>query len=151
MAGIGNAVLLAVLRSPLHRLVSGSLVLFSYEGMSTGNRYEIPLQYVEKDGGVVVWAGNPATKTWWRNFREPRPATVRLRGRDTPVTVRTVTDPAERAECVRRYRERYPRVALDGRSSFFGGSWKPSPEELDRVVEDVVMVAMEPVGEAAAD
>ncbi len=151
MAGIGNAVLLAVLRSPLHRLVSGGLVRFSYEGRSTGNRYEIPLQYVEKNSSVVVWAGNPDTKTWWRNFREPRQATLRLRGRELPVSVRIVTDPGERADCVQRYRERYPRVALDGGSSFFAARWTPSPEELDRVIGDIVMVAMEPTAEVAPD
>ncbi len=106
---------------------------------------------MEKDGDLVVWAGKASTKTWWRNFREPRAATVRLRGREVAVTVRTVEDPAARAEYAQRYRERYPRATPDGRPRFFGARPQPSPEELDRALEDIVVLIMEPVREPAAN
>jgi deazaflavin-dependent oxidoreductase (nitroreductase family) len=66
-AASGRAVL-AVLGSPAHRLLSGSLLGLRVTGARTGRRHELPVQYVEGPRGLVVVPGRPERKRWWRNL-----------------------------------------------------------------------------------
>ena len=43
-----NPFVKAVLRSPVHRLLSGSLVLLTYTGRRSGRRYTLPVMYAEQ-------------------------------------------------------------------------------------------------------
>ena len=109
----GNAVVLAVLRSPAHRLLSGVAVELRY----SGRQYVLPVQYATDGSRLVVAAQDPNSKTWWRNFRTPQPVTVRLAGRLREGTARVVdrADPAWEADR-RLYGSRWRRSAdrLDG-------------------------------------
>lgn len=77
----GNTLVLGVLRSPVHRLLSGSAIELRYSGRRTGRRYTIPLQYARDSNRLVVVPQGATKKTWWRNFRSSRPVTVRLAGK----------------------------------------------------------------------
>lgn len=71
----------AILRSPLHPLLSFGLMLISFEGRKTGRRYSFPVGYQQRGGTITVLASRAQRKSWWRNFREPRPVEVLVRGR----------------------------------------------------------------------
>ena len=69
-----NAVLRPLLRSPLHRIASGRLMLLSYTGGKTGNQYTFAVGYFPWDGGDVLvsssanWPktlGMPAMCAYW--------------------------------------------------------------------------------------
>jgi hypothetical protein len=76
-----NTVVAGILRSPLHRVLSGKVQLIRYSGVRTGDSHVTPTQYAEMaDGTVVVPVGRPDTKTWWRNFRRPHPVDLLIRG-----------------------------------------------------------------------
>ena len=92
----GNAVVLAVLRSPAHRLLSGVAVELRYTGRRSGRQYVLPVQYARDGSRLIVVPQDPNSKTWWRNFRTPRSVTVRLAGRLRAGTARVVDrgDPA---------------------------------------------------------
>lgn len=78
-----NPVFRAVLRSPLHWLVSPGLMLLTFTGRKTGREYTIPVGYQKQpDGAIVVMISEAWKKQWWRNCREPAPVSLRLRGRD---------------------------------------------------------------------
>lgn len=143
MAGFGNRVAMTVLRSPLHRALSGSLLVLSYEGRRSGKRYELPLQYVQHGDGVAVWAGNADAKTWWRNFTEPAVVDVVLGGRSHQAKAYLVVDPAERTALLTRYLERFPATTPDARPKFFGARWKPGEQEMAAVAADAVFVAID--------
>ena len=113
----GNAVVLAVLRSPAHRLLSGVAVELRYTGRRSGRQYVLPVQYARDGSRVVIVPQDANSKTWWRNFRSPQPVTVRLAGRLRQGTARVVDrgDPAWE-EDRRLYGSRWRRLAdrLDG-------------------------------------
>src|SRR5262245_60640383 len=69
-----------VLRSRFHWLLSRGLTLITVTGRRTGCRYTIPVGYLETSDAVVVLVGDAPTKTWWRNYMEPGPIEMRLRG-----------------------------------------------------------------------
>ncbi|MBM7804461.1 deazaflavin-dependent oxidoreductase (nitroreductase family) [Geodermatophilus bullaregiensis] len=108
----GNAVVLAVLRSRAHRLLSASAIELRYLGRRSGRQYAVPVQYARAGGHLVVWPQHWQRSTWWRNFRTPQPVTVRLTGRLHEGTARVVDpdDPQWRS-ARQTYAARWPRMA----------------------------------------
>ncbi|MGE5408195.1 MAG: nitroreductase/quinone reductase family protein [Syntrophothermus sp.] len=72
----------AVLRSPAHRLLSGSLLLLTVTGRRSGRRHTLPVGYARDGDLVYVLVGRYRAKRWWRNLIEPAPVRVRLRGEE---------------------------------------------------------------------
>jgi hypothetical protein len=108
----GNTLVLAVLRSPAHRLLSGTAIELRYTGRRSGRRYLLPVQYAREGNRLVVVPQGAETKTWWRNFLTPQPVSVRLasRLRDGIATVVQPGDPAWE-EDRRLYESRWRRLA----------------------------------------
>jgi len=77
----GNSQILALLRSPAHRLASGMVIELRYTGRRTGREYVLPVQYAGAGERLVIRPQAVGRSTWWRNFRTPTPVTVRLGGR----------------------------------------------------------------------
>jgi deazaflavin-dependent oxidoreductase (nitroreductase family) len=75
-----NPIISFLLRSPLHRLVSGNMMLVSYTGRKSGKAYSTPVNYYRVQGGLST--NSLRDRTWWRNLRGGQPVTLRLQGRD---------------------------------------------------------------------
>jgi hypothetical protein len=139
-----NPVIVTILRSPLHRLLSRHLLVLTYESRTTGLRRTLPLSYVALGAHVYLCT---RTAFWWRNLRNGKPVELRLRGRRTIATP-TVLDPASRE-------------ALDGLREFLGANAKtgvmlyqvragsdgrPMEDDLRREVLRSVVVRLEMAG-----
>jgi hypothetical protein len=57
-----------LIRSPLHRLVSGRLALITYTGRRSGRRYTIPVGYELAGRDVTITVAWADRKVWWRNL-----------------------------------------------------------------------------------
>jgi deazaflavin-dependent oxidoreductase (nitroreductase family) len=103
---------LAILRSPVHRLLSGVAIELRYAGRRSGRQYVLPVQYAGDEQRLIVAPQGAESKTWWRNFLTPQPVTVRLKGRLRNGTARVVRpdDPAWNDE-KRLYERRYKRLS----------------------------------------
>ena len=111
----GNAIVLAVLRSRAHRLLSASAIELRYTGRRSGRQYVLPVQYAGAGDELVVWPQHWQHSTWWRNFRTPQPVTVRLAGRLHEGTARVVDPGDPQWQSVRQtYATRWPRMARRG-------------------------------------
>jgi deazaflavin-dependent oxidoreductase (nitroreductase family) len=110
-----NPVVRGLLRSPAHRLLSGSVLLLAYTGRRSGVHRELPVMYATVGDRLVVVAGQPEDKTWWRNFTgDAQPATVTLAGRRRSCRARLLEpSTAEHQLALGAYRERYPHVPLE--------------------------------------
>ncbi len=75
-----NPVVAAVLRSPLHGLMSKSVMLLTYRGRRSGRAFATPISYV-RDGEDLLAAAS-RDHAWWKNLRGGAPVKVRLRGRE---------------------------------------------------------------------
>jgi hypothetical protein len=73
-----NPALAALLRTPLHPLVSGRLALITVTGRRTGRRHTFPVGYRRDGDRVTIGVGWPQRKVWWRNLTGDG-APVRLR------------------------------------------------------------------------
>lgn len=110
MQRIGNRFVKAVLRSPLHRMMSGFLMLLSYRGRRSGAEYTIPVGYHDDGDGITVLVGRAADKTWWRNLRGGAPVSLRVRGRKVE-GVADVAAGGEAARLMEAYFSALPRAA----------------------------------------
>ncbi len=105
----GNAIVLAVLRSRAHRLLSAAAIELRYIGRRSRREYELPVQYAQAGEQLVVRPQHWQRSTWWRNFRTPQPVTVRLAGRPRDGTARVVEPSDPRWEAARQaYTTRWP-------------------------------------------
>jgi deazaflavin-dependent oxidoreductase (nitroreductase family) len=111
MGKIGNRVVAALLRSPLHPTMSGAVLLLTFRGRRSGRWFTTPVQYASTpDGMLVVIPGHPERKQWWRNLRGGAAVKVRLGARDVGATAEVVEDD-DRADAARRvYDARFPRA-----------------------------------------
>lgn len=108
---LANPIVRALLRSPAHPLLSGRLLILSYQGRLSGRTFRIPLRYAEThDGRLVALAVRPERKLWWRSFVEPSLATVTLRSERREATG-VVAEGVDRELALGAYLARYPRSA----------------------------------------
>jgi hypothetical protein len=117
-AHVVNPVVRCLLRSPAHRVLSRSVLLLAYTGRRSGVRRELPVMFALLDGRFVVVAGQPDSKTWWRNFVDgAQPVTVTVAGRRVSCRAQ-LTEPgtAGHQRALDAYRARFPRVPVDDSS-----------------------------------
>ena len=91
-----NPIMAALLRSPLHKLLSNSLMLLSFQGRKTGKRYSIPVGYVEQGKQLFLFSHS----AWAKNFRGGAPVNLRLRGAARQGRATLTEDPTTIAKMV---------------------------------------------------
>lgn len=113
---IVNPIVSGLLRSPLHGLLSSSLLVLSYTGRRSGRRHSLPVMYVRTGDRLLVFAAHPERKRWWHNLRDGAPVEVRLKRRELPAWGRVASSRKEIERGLALYLERFPRAAeaLDG-------------------------------------
>jgi deazaflavin-dependent oxidoreductase (nitroreductase family) len=101
----GNGLVLTVLRSRAHGLLSGMAIELRYTGRRSGRQFAVPVQYARDGQRLLVAVQDPSSTTWWRNFRTPQPVSVRLRGQLRAGTARLVDPDDEAWDHLRRLYE----------------------------------------------
>ncbi len=114
MNHIANPFLRMVLRSPFHRMFSGSLALITYQGRKSGKTYTIPVQYVQAGQTVYIVPGRANQKTWWRNLRGGVPVNLVLSGQNVKGMAQVLHGELDKAAIVDAlvpYFQRFPAAA----------------------------------------
>jgi deazaflavin-dependent oxidoreductase (nitroreductase family) len=75
-----NPIVILLLRSPLHRLMSGSTMLITFTRRKSGRTYTTPVNYVREGDTLLIVSSRDYS--WWKNLRGGAPVTVRVRGRE---------------------------------------------------------------------
>ncbi|MFC4907279.1 nitroreductase/quinone reductase family protein [Actinomadura gamaensis] len=107
-----NPVVGRVLRSPLHRLLSGGVALITVTGRRTGRSYTLPVMYARGEDGLHVLVGRHARKTWWHNVRTPAPVRL-LIGRQEVEGTAELLDGPQAVAARRNYLARFPQAARE--------------------------------------
>jgi deazaflavin-dependent oxidoreductase (nitroreductase family) len=103
-----NPIMMWILRSPLHGMLSGSTMIITYTGRKSGKTFSTPVNYVRD--GDVLWTISFRQRTWWRNLHDS-PVTVRIQGKDLPGVGQAITDQPEVADCLMAYLRKAPQIA----------------------------------------
>lgn len=132
-----NPLVRALLRSPLHRRLSGQLMLLEYHGRTSGKSYTIPIGYFAWGDDALV---SFSSRRWWTSLRDGRPVRLLVRGRwheAVPTVAETLAEKTELlGEFVRRHGPRVTRRLLLGLPE----DRAPTSEELRRAAEKSAIV-----------
>ena len=135
-----NPAMRLLLSSPLHALMSGSLLLLTFTGRRSGRRYTTPLRYV-RDGDVIRCFTSRDTK-WWKNLEGGQAVQLRVRGEQQSFLAKVVSDdPAATRAHLARYLEAFPQDA-DYHGVGLDANRNPIAEDLDRACSESVVVEM---------
>ncbi len=74
-----------LLRSPLHGMVSKTVMLISFTGRKSGKTYTTPVSYSQHGDQVYVFTH----AAWWKNLSGGSPVNIRLQGRE----IRGIAEP----------------------------------------------------------
>jgi hypothetical protein len=61
-----NPIMIWLLRSPFHKMVSGSTLLLTITGRKSGRVIEVPVNYIRD--GKTLWVVSDRQRVWWRNL-----------------------------------------------------------------------------------
>jgi hypothetical protein len=125
-----------ILRSPLHRLLSDSLMLLTFTGRKTGKRYTIPVGYTREVDTLTFFG-----YSWWKNLRGGRPVVVHLQGRERTGLAEVIEDRAAVLDAAEHHVAKY---GLKGAGRRIGLALDISPppttDELAAAMEGYVAI-----------
>jgi hypothetical protein len=132
-----NPLLIAILRSPLHPLLSGNMLVITYTGRKSGRVYRTPVNYV-RDGERWL-TSSYRSRTWWRNLRGGVPVSLRVQGREVQATGLAIEDETLVAENLYAYLKpqpglaKYFKIGLDANG-------QPDRDDVTRAAHERVMI-----------
>lgn len=101
-----------LLRSPVHGLLSREILVLSWTGRRSGRRFELPLSYVPHAGALYLCT-RPDGSTWWRHLRPAARVALVLAGRRVAADA-VLVDPTSREalDALRAFVTRNPRTGV---------------------------------------
>lgn len=135
-----NPAVSALLRSPLHGLVSDDLALVTFTGRRSGREFTTPVGYHELDDGrTLILTHSP----WWKNLRDGGPVTLRVRGEDREAIATPETDPDAVAADLRALVEHVGVGRIRRLGLSYEGEGLPSEAALRDAAEETVILEVE--------
>jgi hypothetical protein len=137
---LGNPILSALLRSPLHAVLDGGTMLVTVAGRRSGRLYTTPVNYQQQ--GDMLTIISLRERTWWRNLRGGAELGVLLRGQVRRGRAALSEDDAGVAEGLKQVLTRLPAQAR-----YLGVRMRPDgtphPEDLAHAARSRVVVRIQ--------
>ena len=131
-----NAMMKFILRSPLHGLVSKSIMLITFTGQKSGKSYTTPVSYV-RDGDCVTMFTHGR---WWKNLQEGAPVTLRIRGQEMKGRANPIAeDKAAVAAGLQKFLQTLPRDAKYYGVTL-GTDGQPNADQVAQAAKDAIMI-----------
>ena len=131
-----NQAMKFVLRSPVHGMVSQTVLLITFTGRKSGKSYTTPVSYSQTDDQVTIFTH----ADWWKNLRSGVPVTLRIRGRELQGIAEPVAE--DKRAVAAGLIEHLRKVPSDAR--YYGVTFddhkKPRADDVEKAVQTVVMI-----------
>lgn len=133
---IVNRSMKLVLRSPVHGMVSKTVLLITFTGRKSGKTYTTPVSYSQHGDQVHIFTH----ANWWKNLRSEVSVTLRIRGREIQGLAKPIAE--DKQAVVTGLIEHLRKVPSDAR--YYGVTFDdhgiPRAEEVEKAVQTVVMI-----------
>jgi deazaflavin-dependent oxidoreductase (nitroreductase family) len=106
---LSNPVIILLLRSPLHGILSRSTMLITVKGKKSGKAYTTPVNYLRQ--GDVLYTLSSRDRSWWRNLRGGAAVTLFLQGKEVTGKGTVIEDDRGVAEALTTYLQLAPQYA----------------------------------------
>ena len=110
---VGNLFVRAIATSLLHPLLGPGVGVITVTGRKTGRPITTPINVLPDGGRLTVVSLRQ--RTWWRNLRCARPASLQLAGRQVTVRGEVLETPSDVAQGLTQFFARFP-----GHAKYFG-------------------------------
>jgi hypothetical protein len=138
-----NPTMRCLLRSPLHGLASGSLMLITFTGRRSGRRFTTPVRYIRRGDAIRCFTSSESK--WWRNLKGGAEVTLRIAGRDRRYRATAIhDDPTSVRAGLEDYLAEFPQDAAYHDIRLIGQSTL-EPAGLERAARTAVMVEARPL------
>jgi hypothetical protein len=105
-----NPLVRFVLSSPLHGLLSDSLMLIRFKGRLSGREFITPVRYIRHGSTIQCFTGR--TNQWWRNMRGGADVILRLVGKESRYRMTAIaSDPERTTQALRGLLTEFPQDA----------------------------------------
>lgn len=134
-----NPIVIAILRSPFHGFMSSNILLLTYTGRKSQQRYTLPISYVYDDDRLLTISR--ADRTWWRNLQGGAPVSLRLEGKNIKATARAIVDnPADVAANLCAFLQHVPKSWVKGYGVALDSNGEMNMESVQRAAQGKVMI-----------
>ncbi|MCU1418565.1 MAG: hypothetical protein JWP32_2739 [Schumannella sp.] len=115
-----NGVVVAILESPLHRLLPDWLTALRITGRRSARSFVVPVQFAAGGGpSMIVYPSRYEHKNWWKNLISPAGLDVLIQRRWVHATGRVLTPGSTEYAAARvAYRHRWPLIRVNPRAPF---------------------------------
>ncbi len=133
-----------LLRSPLHGLAGGRIMLLTVTGRRSGRPLAVPVSYLRHEGGFLSFTSG-GWSAWWKNLREDAPVAVWVRGVRVTGSARAETEGDVVVEGLETFLTAFPGTAARYGVGLDAGG-RPDPRDVDAAVRKgrAVMIVVKP-------
>ncbi len=136
---IVNNAMKFMLRSPLHGVVSKTILLITFTGRKSGKTYTTPVSYSQFGDKVYIFTH----ANWWKNLRSGTPITLRLRGREVQGLAEPVAE--DKQAIAAGLTEHLKKVTSD--ATFYHVTYdtqkNPRADQVAQAAQSVVMIRVQ--------
>jgi deazaflavin-dependent oxidoreductase (nitroreductase family) len=140
-----NGIMKFILRSPLHGMVSDTIMIITFTGRKSGKTYSTPVTYIQQGSTITCFTRAP----WWKNFKEEPQVKLRVRGEVLYGTATPVTDAGKVADGAREFIEQKGLENIERIGVMIDTDRAPTQQELINAVEGRVMIRIRTQGQSA--
>ena len=125
-----------VLRSPVHGIVSKTILLITFTGRKSGKTYTTPVSYSQNGDQVYIFSH----ADWWKNLRSGAPVSLRIQGRELQGLAEAVAE--DKSAVATGLAAHLRKVPSDARyyDVTFDDHRNPRAEEVEKAAQSVVMI-----------
>ena len=135
---IVNKTMKLILRSPVHGMVSKTILLITFTGRKSGKTYTTPVDYSQDGDQVTIFTH----ADWWKNLRGGAPVRLRIRGRELQGLAEPVAE--DKGAITAGLAAHLRKVPSDAR--FYGVTFddqrNPRAEEVEQAAQTLVMICI---------
>jgi deazaflavin-dependent oxidoreductase (nitroreductase family) len=133
---IVNRAMKFVSRSPMHGMVSKTVLLITFTGRKSGKTFTTPVSYSQDGDQVYVFTH----AVWWKNLQSDTPVTLRIWGREFQGLPEPVAE--DKQAVAAGLMAHLRKVPSDAR--YYGVTFddhrNPKADEVEKAVQTVVMI-----------
>jgi deazaflavin-dependent oxidoreductase (nitroreductase family) len=129
-----------LLKSPLHGLVSRNLILLTITGRKSGRLIATPANYLRS--GNTLWVISWRDRKWWRNLRGGAEVPVRLAGKALEGRGQVIEEEKAVAQSLSDYYRRVPKTARYVRIGL-DSAGQPIPADCELAAQKMVTVRID--------
>lgn len=134
-----NQTMKLVLRSPMHGVISKSILLITFTGRKSGKSYTTPVSYSQHGDQIFIFthAG------WWKNLCSSAPVTLRIRGQDFHGLAEPIAE--DKQAVAAGLLAHLRKVPSDARyyDVTFDEQGNPRADEVEQAAQTVVMIRIQ--------